>query len=110
MNNCGDCQICCEVLSIPEIDKDPGLRCKNQCKTGCSIYKDRPESCKQFRCLYLESNWLKELRPDKSGVMIVNYPSGYEAIRVKDKVNPKIMNEIKKLGVKVKGVDARRAS
>ena len=74
MNHCGSCQVCCSVLKVTEIDKAPATGCKYQCKSGCSIYKSRPGSCKTFNCMWLSGNWPIELRPDKSKFMFIAYP------------------------------------
>lgn len=37
---------------------------------NCMIYEGRPESCKSYRCAWLDGHGEKEDRPDKSGVVI----------------------------------------
>ena len=68
---CGDCTLCCDVLPIGEIEKPESVLC-GHCilKKGCNIYKDRPEACKNFDCMYIESDDMKiELRPDNCNVI-----------------------------------------
>jgi len=71
MRNCGDCVLCCYFTSPPEIKKSEGEWCKYCIKIeGCSIYENRPESCKNFNCLWKKQVQIPEsLRPDKCGVM-----------------------------------------
>jgi hypothetical protein len=51
---CGECSLCCYVLSVPEIDKPAHSWCKH-CRPGqgCTIYATRPQRCRGFVC-----NWL----------------------------------------------------
>jgi hypothetical protein len=51
---CGDCSLCCKVLRIPELDKPKDHWCPNfAAGAGCSIYPDRPPSCRDFVCRWL---------------------------------------------------------
>jgi len=51
---CGDCSLCCKVLRIPELDKPKDAWCSNfAAGAGCSIYADRPASCRDFVCRWL---------------------------------------------------------
>lgn len=53
---CGSCTMCCKLMGVPELDKPPGEWCKHcDPKVGCTIYDDRPESCKDFECLWLQA-------------------------------------------------------
>jgi hypothetical protein len=74
---CGDCRLCCKLLEVQEIDK-PFLKWCPHAKagTGCSIYADRPQSCRTFVCTWLasqsrvvEERMTPELRPDRCGVI-----------------------------------------
>jgi hypothetical protein len=76
VNHCGSCTLCCKLLGIPELDKPQDLWCKHcAVGTGCRIYENRPASCRNFECLWLQSQ--KEakplppaLRPDKSKMVL----------------------------------------
>lgn len=79
---CGECKLCCIWPEIPEMQSPENEPCKaldtlsDVC--SCTIYADRPERCKAFRC-----NWLKGLepvqdRPDKIGVY--SYFAGKETV------------------------------
>ena len=49
--------------------------CEHVCEVGCSIYADRPEPCRAFRCQWLrglleiDGSIDPELRPDACGVV-----------------------------------------
>jgi len=108
--SCGDCDACCKIFTVDEVDSPKGEYCK-YCDKGCLIYETRPDVCKEFKCGYLVGGWEIELRPDNCGVMIRNSSEGYQALRFKDEVNPVILDQIKfiekKYNVSIKGVDAR---
>jgi|TARA_R110000796_G_scaffold24033_1_gene68745 hypothetical protein len=72
-NICGDCTLCCDLLPIPEIKKPHSQLC-GDCvlSVGCSIHSTRPESCRTFNCLYIESDESEmgnSLKPNKSNVI-----------------------------------------
>lgn len=73
---CGSCTACCRVFAIPEIGKPINVWCTFcDIGVGCKIYKDRPQVCHEFMCLWLESQQQEtpmhpDLRPDKSRVVI----------------------------------------
>lgn len=72
MRSCNNCHECCNGnLSIPELDVSLGKPCKFMCNTGCSIYKYRPETCRNFTCLWLDDESIPEsLYPKESGIVI----------------------------------------
>jgi len=76
-NLCGTCTLCCKLTSVPELKKPVGKWCRH-CKPGkgCGIYDDRPESCKNFRCVWLSGGLPPDLRPDKSRVIFERMPTG----------------------------------
>lgn len=70
---CGECTVCCKVPPIadPALTKPAGVLCPNCIGNRCTIYLDRPQSCRDFFCQWrnlalLDENW----RPDRSGVLI----------------------------------------
>lgn len=83
---CGACTVCCVNLTIndPELQKLPGVKCKNMVKTGgCKIYENRPKTCRDWYCMWrfipgLSDEW----RPDLKGIVIKrvfdDIPAGYE--------------------------------
>ena len=69
---CGECQLCCFVYTVPEMEKPRMEPCKHQCDQGCAIHNEpRPELCTAFRCEWIESEspLPDEFRPDKCGMM-----------------------------------------
>ncbi|MCO5157926.1 MAG: YkgJ family cysteine cluster protein [Aquamicrobium sp.] len=78
MNACGTCTMCCKLLGISDLaPRKPVNQWCRHCKpgNGCTIYEDRPRSCREFECLWLQSQTKPhpmgpELRPDKSKVVI----------------------------------------
>jgi hypothetical protein len=60
--SCGKCSLCCKVMQVKEIAKQPGSWCKDCApgKGGCKIYQNRPAGCRDFLCGWLLT---KELGP-----------------------------------------------
>jgi len=72
VNKCGECTVCCTLSEVKDINKNAWEDCKFCIsKKGCSIYKDRPQDCKDFECAYLQTQAPIELRPDNCGVMFI---------------------------------------
>lgn len=71
---CGPCTACCTAMGVPELSKAPGTTCSSVCATGCGVYKTRPQSCRDFQCVWLQGALEDEHRPDKTGVVLV--PAG----------------------------------
>lgn len=79
VNACGSCRMCCKLMTVKDhpVDKRDGQWCEFCDKAkGCTIYETRPETCRAFKCAWLESQELGpdgalplELRPDKSKVI-----------------------------------------
>ena len=74
MNKCGECTACCVSLRVDATESKEWEKCRHLCN-GCSIYNDRPETCKKFKCLWLSTQesdnpFPEEARPDKCGVML----------------------------------------
>jgi hypothetical protein len=75
---CGGCTACCKLLGVTDLDppKPAWTWCKH-CTVGqgCQIYDSRPQSCKNFACMYqLGTPPLEGMRPDQCKVM---YVAGY---------------------------------
>lgn len=66
---CGSCTACCHSLVIEELDKPAFTACGHACASGCNAYEQRPGSCRNFRCLWLDGHLAEEDRPDKLGVI-----------------------------------------
>jgi len=75
-NHCGECTMCCKLLAINELEKPEGQWCPN-CAIGsnCRIYETRPQSCRDFSCIWLESQSQRSplpaaLRPDRCKMVL----------------------------------------
>lgn len=70
---CGTCNLCCKVMGILELEKPKGVWCSHAVPgCGCAIYPDRPNSCREFSCLWLLDRSLgEEWKPEKSKLVIV---------------------------------------
>lgn len=68
---CGDCTACCTVLAITELKKPARRACDHVCRSGCRIYENRPQVCRQFLCVWMRGalGTAPALRPDSLGVM-----------------------------------------
>ena len=76
MLGCDGCTACCKILNIQELDKPANVWCRH-CKigAGCGAYETRPESCRVYECVWLQSQrggkpMAPELRPDRSRVVV----------------------------------------
>ena len=73
MRECGECTLCCLVTRVPELEKPEGTMC-TFCDVGCTIYNDRPQSCRAFDCAWLKGAMDEDQRPDKTHVVIETLP------------------------------------
>jgi hypothetical protein len=64
--SCGSCTECCTVLGIPELKKKAWDRCPHVALgTGCTIYAERPNSCRKFTCGWLlDPDMGPDLKPE----------------------------------------------
>ena len=68
--SCGGCQACCVTLGVEELSKAAGHACSLLCTAGCSVYDGRPQSCRDYTCLWLAGNFGSQRdRPDRLGVI-----------------------------------------
>ena len=66
---CGGCTSCCFAYAVVELDKPSLTECEYADK-GCSIYRVRPDSCRDCYCAWITQPKVAiELRPDKCGVV-----------------------------------------
>lgn len=78
MSTCGSCTLCCKVMGVAELAKPRDQWCGHCDKgRGCRIYADRPASCAEFECLWLQTQKLPgtmamgpELKPDRCHVVL----------------------------------------
>lgn len=77
--SCGPCTLCCSLVPVKEIGLAAFHRCQHvrtppEAQFGCSIYANRPFSCRSWSCSWLSSELPDELRPDRCGVVIDPMP------------------------------------
>lgn len=81
---CGTCTLCCKIMHVPELEKPYGEWC-GYCERrgrGCTVYETRPQSCRDFDCVWLQSQGKPgsamppELRPDRSHVVLATGTDG----------------------------------
>lgn len=76
--SCGSCNACCKLMGVPDVvpAKPKHDWCAHALHPapscgGCAIYRTRPESCRDFHCMYLVDNRIAEYwYPAKSKIMI----------------------------------------
>lgn len=78
---CGECRLCCKLMRIHELDKPPYTWCGNACSKGCGIYEDRPQSCREFECIWLGSQGTNhamavEFKPSVCGAVMTTTKDG----------------------------------
>lgn len=68
---CENCTMCCHLLHIHEVKSKAGNWCEYCIPgSGCIIYPDRPEECKQYNCSWkLMEKTKPELRPDRCKII-----------------------------------------
>lgn len=72
MKTCGECTLCCKIVSLPELEKPANVPC-HHCvlKKGCAIYDTRPQGCRDYTCLWLISAQQPDAwRPDKTHLYV----------------------------------------
>ncbi len=75
---CGACTVCCVVHVIRETNKPGWTPCPHLGPVpelghdGCTIYEERPEVCRNFRCTWLRGKMGREarFRPNNFGLVV----------------------------------------
>lgn len=72
MRQCGDCTLCCKLVPVKAIEKPAGVKCPHvRWGKGCTIYADRPRSCREWTCAWrLGADTADLQRPDRSHCVI----------------------------------------
>src|SRR5882724_4534165 len=77
MAECGGCTACCKLMGVAELQKPRDVWCRHcAIGSGCTVYAARPRGCRDFNCLWLQSQdhpgeaASPELRPDRSRVVM----------------------------------------
>lgn len=82
--SCDSCTMCCKIMGIAELDKPRNQWCPN-CEVGksCKIYETRPQSCRDFNCIYLLDGSLAEhWKPSRSRMVLTRYQAGRLCVHV----------------------------
>jgi hypothetical protein len=71
--SCGSCTKCCTVMGVPELTKRAGNECVHVgVGRGCTIYSERPLSCRKFICGWLLDPYMgPDLKPDKCHIVFL---------------------------------------
>ncbi len=72
---CGQCDECCTLLAVGQIDKPADTRCPHLAKGFhgggmCGIYDSQPSDCNKFVCGWLGGILPAKYRPDKIGIVV----------------------------------------
>lgn len=79
---CDGCTACCTIMGVHELNKPVNTRCVHcEAGVGCAIYETRPQSCRTFECVWLQTQrgmkpLARELRPDASRVVMSTAAGG----------------------------------
>lgn len=100
---CGECGLCCNLLSVPALEKPAREWCKHCSKTGCAIYENRPTVCRTWYCGYRANTFKfpdgststlgEHWRPNKCGMIVSPPHSGRMGIIVAKGSEGKWMTE-----------------
>jgi hypothetical protein len=82
--SCGTCNLCCELLSISEVETPRSVLCKHwTLEKHCSIYACRPDACRDFFCNWLLIETLgPEWQPERSRIVLQSLalPDGHQGL------------------------------
>jgi hypothetical protein len=76
--------MCCKIMGIAELSKPRNQWCPN-CEVGksCSIYAERPQSCRDFDCIFLLDATLPEhWKPSRSRMVLTRYQAARLCVHV----------------------------
>lgn len=71
MRECGTCSLCCKLPYVAELNKSIDTWCTH-CEPGkgCTIYTDRPQQCRDFRCWWLDGRLSDEWYPARCKMFV----------------------------------------
>lgn len=77
--NCGTCTMCCKLIAVIDLDKQPGVWCPHCVRgKGCGIYETRPVECRTFYCHWmLEKGLGPEWKPERAKFALVTSAGGH---------------------------------
>ena len=88
--SCGTCSLCCKVLRIEETQSPAGDWCKH-CDPGrgCRIHPTRPQTCRDFYCMWLTLGDIGEhWKPARSKMVLRSELDGARIAAHVDKSSP----------------------
>lgn len=102
--DCGDCTICCEGHLIGNSYGNRfgnGKKCIFLVQKNCTIYKDRPETCRKYQCAWTQHILPEWMKPNQCGLMVSvqDEPSGKQylkAIEIRADVSQNVYDELEK--------------
>lgn len=75
--SCGECNLCCTVQGVEEIQKPINVRCSNLNVLGrCGCYATRPQSCRSYMCLWRQGFMPDVLKPSRSRAVMEHNDKG----------------------------------
>jgi hypothetical protein len=82
--------MCCKVLEIEDFDKPAGPWCAFCVPGGgCKAYETRPDTCRDFACLWKGDRGLTPmLRPDRVGTILMEDAYSQDYLAVCDPAKP----------------------
>lgn len=112
---CGKCVLCCICTAVPELGKKERIKCCHCDETGCSIYGNRPESCKGFFCAWMKGEMSDEMSPYRTHFLVERLPNvdsvlvlvepGHELSWKNDRVEREFREEYVEKGIAVVTID-----
>ena len=70
---CGECEVCCVSLKVPDLNKDAGIPCQflKRPGHGCSLHgtKLQADVCNTWKCFWKRGELDEHHRPDKVGMV-----------------------------------------
>lgn len=107
---CGECTACCDG-NLKSNSYGNVFDKRNNCvflvNKTCSIYEDRPNTCRNYQCAWSQFLIYEDLRPDKCGVLVsverkTNSQEQFlKIIQIKEHVNFETINRIKMCAEKI---------
>lgn len=83
MRSCGDCTLCCKLLGVRALNKQPFEYCSHcNIGSGCKVYQCRPDECKDFNCLWLQGKVDEELKPNSCHVVLADLNQDLEKLDI----------------------------
>lgn len=72
--SCKGCTLCCKLMGIAELEKPRGVWCPHcNARSGCKIYGNHPQECRDFHCGFLTNPDLDEIWAPTRCKMVLTY-------------------------------------